>query len=231
MHRFQRKTTEEKRKKNHVPFVFRRMQKPLPLGSEVLHLGPQRKEALEHCMDILEARLQSVTSQVCYRNGFPMEWSAHLGSGMTCESGCTNFTEPHNITSGKYGNLGVNLTPALQKQKPKWLKELYSAATNMFALVDPAFVAKQYVIHFSKMTSSSHVVPSHTDERDICHQILVNFGDFRNATLYCHSNSNKYQPSSQYCCFNGVREFIRLDGRLVHWVCLISNFLFHSHTM
>lgn len=110
-----------------------------------------------------------------------MEWSCHVGTGVTSTRGNKFFETPHNIPEKPFTCLGVDLRSPFEKkncQHEWWKLQLYNVASAMFYLVDPEYVKMEYVIHFSKMSSQEHQVPRHTDDRDIGHQILVNLGFF-----------------------------------------------------
>lgn len=190
------------------------------------HHGPSpspllvcKRKELSQKMDDLEILLYRVRSTTHYRNSHPMAWSCHVGWGTTFEFGASGFQTPHNIRTPPHCHLGVNLTPVDKKKSyRKWQRDLYWAATGVFCFVDPAFVAKQHVIHFSKKSNSTHVVPKHLDSRDIGPQLLLYLGKWKGATLCCYSNSNLRSVSSQYFLFDQGRQVLRFDGRLVHEV-------------
>ena len=86
----------------------------------------------------------------------------------TFTKGANCFETPHNIQSPPYSSLGRNFTPPLEKCSHfSWQKDLFCLATELFKLIIPNYVEKQYVLHFSKMSSSNHKVLLHTDDHNI----------------------------------------------------------------
>ena len=117
--------------------------------------------------------------------------------------------------------------PMDKKKVEMWQAELFLLAVELFTLLIPHFILKQFVLHFEKMTNKSHEVPLHTDEKDISNQYAVHFGDWEGAWLVCYDNCNKKKMLSlsdeereRYVTFRTAekRRLIKFDGRLLHQV-------------
>ena len=83
------------------------------------------------------------------------------------------------MSEDRFAQRGINVQHPLEKKGVSiWQAELFVQASSLFALVIPEFVLKQYVLHFSKMSLSSHVVKMHRDVYDVSHQYSVHIGNW-----------------------------------------------------
>ena len=174
-----------------------------------------RKLVLNQKFDKLEKLLEAVPLKTCYRKFIKMEWSFHIGY-TSFTFGAKSFTTPHPIQTPPYQSLGICTTPPLEKPStPPYQKILFSKGTEIMKLVDPEFVSKHYVVHFSKMSSSSHEVPLHVDDHDIAPQYIVYLGNWTGAELRAYQTT-KVERTSTYHSLSSPRQFLYLDGRLAH---------------
>jgi hypothetical protein len=171
----------------------------------------------------LEDALKDVESTYCHRSILNVDWSFSVGYTINSRN-FKAFKEPHNIWSYANRNLGICHTHPSEKNLNDRKKNLFFCATELFSFVVPNFVEKQYNIQFSKMSSSNPntMVEWHTDDNDISHQYMVNFGSWTGAEIVCYSPD----PSSSFqeiFSFSEQRKVLKFDGRLPHEVRL-NNF-------
>jgi hypothetical protein len=166
----------------------------------------------------LEKEMDSVPLNKCYRKNFTNQWSFQMGY-TTNTLNRNSFKEPHNILTSPYSGLGRNLTHPFDKTcVPLWKKKLFTMATEVFSYSIPSFLQYQYVFHFGKMSDPLHVVPLHTDRRDVSHQYALHLGKWSGASLKCYDETDKKNPGNVVGLFNGTRRLLRFDGRLCHQV-------------
>jgi hypothetical protein len=170
-------------------------------------------------MERLKNTLDSVGNyRKFYRKNFPMEWSFTLGYS-TYTLGCNGFKEKHNIEVPPFTGLGRNLKNPMEKDVPAWQKDLYLQVKELFALIVPYLVEKQFMLHVGKMSTDKHNVPLHDDAHDIGPQGALFIGDWKGAKLRCYKEASKKSTStSEFVDLFETMKIWMVDGRLPHQV-------------
>jgi hypothetical protein len=169
-----------------------------------------------------EIEMESVTDKKTERGMHFSEWS--FSCGYTSNAKCFNeFKEnPHNIKEGIFLGLGICKTDPENKKLPEWKKRLWRIGKRYFETMIPEFASGEFVIHFSKMSSSEHYISLHTDDRDISHQYVVYFGDWTGAKLVCYDEmkpaSGKLKNLTVAGEFEVKNTLIQMEGRKYHQV-------------
>lgn len=175
---------------------------------------------VEEAMDALEAKLWQTTGAGQYR--FDAAWAFQIGWTSQRNVKMKGFQNPHQIQVEKhFYRKGINRKNPFDKKETKmWKAELFCLAFELFALLIPHFVYKQFVVHFGKMTDNSHVVPRHTDDQDISHQYAIHFGDWRGAELVMYDTANNSPSSDDVVLMRASerRRLVKFEGRLSHEV-------------
>jgi hypothetical protein len=176
-----------------------------------------KREIVEKKMQDLFSALESVDSKTFYRKKFRMKWSFSLGHSAFTH-GCNGFEEQHNIQEKPFTGQGINRTDPLHKEVPGWQKDIYCFVKELFSLVAPKMVKKQFMVHVGKMCESSNNVPIHVDGKDIGPQVVLHLGSWSGASLRCFSTKNKKKPSKDFVDLTEAGKFFWMDGRLAHRV-------------
>ena len=163
----------------------------------------------------LSRMLYEVKSSTFYR--FLCEWSFQMGWTSNRSTTMKGFETAHPIQQEPvFASRGINKTHPLEKSNVLiWQAELFVLASKIFSYLIPEFVSKQFVIHFSKMSRSTHIVKLHWDSSDISHQYALHLGEWTGAKLVCYDDC--YKPIFES---NGSGRILRFDGRLPHEVVL-----------
>ena len=113
-----------------------------------------------------------------------------------------------------YDNRGVCLTdPLARKGLPKWRKELWKLSKRLIDLYVPGYGDTHFSVQFGKMSSPSHYVNYHTDDKDIAPQYHMTCGSYRGAYLECYDVAG-----CSYGYYSVPYHLLHVDGRLGHQV-------------
>jgi hypothetical protein len=198
---------------------------PITMRIRLPPASPLPSEKWNKALDLMERALQTVSSSKTYRFKKSWSWAFQMGWTTQRSTKMKSFPIPHNIT-GEKGLCcrGINPTHPLRKKAEEWQKDLFVIAKQMFQLIIPDFLEKQFVFHFGKMTSSSLPVPLHRDRKDISHQYVIHFGDWEGAELICYDAQVKNNAKKPNFKSSERRRLIKFDGRLYHEVKKYEHF-------
>jgi hypothetical protein len=158
-----------------------------------------------HITSLQNTRVNTIAAEYCFSIGYTINVQGKRG-----------FETPHNIPerAGYY----VCTKDPLERTLPRWKKSLWLKARELLNLYDPDFAAGEYVVQFSKMSSTSHSCKMHEDSKDIGPQYIMYLGNYRNAILQAFD-----QVGKSYRCFSKLYLMLKVDGCLKHRV-LMENF-------
>ena len=123
--------------------------------------------------------------------------------------GAKSFETPHPWRKDK----GVYSRPIVKSTKPAWMKRLYALGGRILRKLDPEFAqGDDWVMHVSRITSTSNYVKAHVDAQDASYQIAISFGphDGELAKLGCRDAHGEWHA------INNHRRPLKMDGRLSH---------------
>ena len=170
---------------------------------------------VQHLMTVIEKKLDIVSfkknksERDKKKRQFSNLWQFKLGHS-TQALGAGGHKTPHNFKKGR----GVCIRPIVERNYPKWKKELYLACDDLINEIDPEFAKDgHYAVNFSCMTDAQkHFVKVHTDSHDISHQYGIVLGNTKGGRLTCWNKNGTTQTVDYH------RKILKMDGRLQHAV-------------
>ena len=170
---------------------------------------------VQHLMTVIEKKLDIVSfkknksERDKKKRQFSNLWQFKLGHS-TQALGAGGHKTPHNFKKGR----GVCIRPIVDRQLPKWKKDLYLACDDLINEIDPEFAKDgHYAVNFSCMTDAQkHFVKVHTDSHDISHQYGIVLGNTKGGRLTCWNKNGTTQTVDYH------RKILKMDGRLQHTV-------------